>query len=372
VDRLRASAPEVVFSSPRLDGDRELRPSPLIAALPETPFPDLPAPPLQAHIRSAARLEPMAEPVGPPLAGGRAPGGARLLQLQAACPFRAFAELRLGATPLGEPQPGLDPLERGSLLHRLLQALWERLGDSAGLAAAERDGGLEALLDAVVDAVLAELERERPQTVTAPFRALERRRLLRLLGEWLEVERGRPPFTVAGVERERQVAFGGLELRLRMDRIDRLADGRLAVIDYKSGRTRVAGWFEERPDEPQLPLYAVTAEAPVAALAFAQVRPGECGFRGLSDGGELLPGVESVDAGRVAGLTGADWNAMIARWRTVLERLAAAFRAGDARVDPKRYPDTCAWCALPSLCRVHSVALQPEVDNGVSGENGDE
>ncbi len=372
LDRLRASAPEIVLSSPRLDGDRDLRPSPLIAALPESPFPDLATPRLVAHIRGAARLEPMAEPVGPPLEGSRAPGGARLLQLQAACPFRAFAELRLGATPLGEPQPGLDPLERGSLLHRLLQALWERLGDSEGFAAVARDGGLAALIDAVVDAVLAELERERPQTVTASFRALERKRLLRLLGEWLEVERGRPPFTVAGVERERQVVLGGLELRLRMDRIDRLADGRLAVIDYKSGRTRVAGWFGERPDEPQLPLYAVTAAAPVAALAFAQVRPGECGFLGLSDGAELLPGVEAVDAGRVAGLTGGEWSAMIARWRTVLERLAAEFRAGDARVAPKHYPATCAWCPLPALCRVHSVAPPPEAENGVSGEAGDE
>ncbi|MDD3449748.1 MAG: PD-(D/E)XK nuclease family protein, partial [Gammaproteobacteria bacterium] len=62
LDRLRASAPEIVLSSPRLDGDRELRPSPLIAALPETPFPAPAAPRLVAHIRGAARLEPVAEP----------------------------------------------------------------------------------------------------------------------------------------------------------------------------------------------------------------------------------------------------------------------------------------------------------------------
>lgn len=372
LDRLRRSAPEVVLSSSRLDGDRELRPSPLITPVPVSAFMLDPVPTLLAAVRAAAQLEPAPPPVsGPPLADPRAPGGTRLFQLQAACPFRAYAELRLGAVPLGEPQPGLDPLERGSLMHRLMERVWARLGDSDGLGEALETGCLEGVLEEVVAAVLEELERERPQTVTAPFRALERRRLMALLGEWLALERARPPFTVAGVERERRVTFGGLELRLRMDRIDRLEDGRLAVIDYKSGLPRVTGWFDDRPDEPQLPLYAVTAEAPVAVLAFARVRPGECAFLGLSDGEGLLPGVETVEKGRTASVSGGDWLAMIDGWRGRLEALAVAFRAGDARVDPKHYPRSCTWCPLPALCRIHSLTPVAMEEESVT-EAGDE
>ena len=52
-------------------------------------------------------------------------GGARLLELQAACPFRAQAELRLGARALEEPGVGVDAAERGDLIHRALAVLWQ-------------------------------------------------------------------------------------------------------------------------------------------------------------------------------------------------------------------------------------------------------
>src|SRR3546814_11018526 len=43
------------------------------------------------------------------------------------------------------------------------------------------------------------------------------------------------PFAVADLEKECSWSFGALDLSLRVDRIDTLSDGRLAVIDYKSG-----------------------------------------------------------------------------------------------------------------------------------------
>jgi hypothetical protein len=56
-------------------------------------------------------------------------GGARLLELQAACPFRAQAEVRLGARALEEPAMGVDAAERGDLVHAALARLWSELGD---------------------------------------------------------------------------------------------------------------------------------------------------------------------------------------------------------------------------------------------------
>jgi hypothetical protein len=37
----------------------------------------------------------------------------------------------------------------------------------------------------------------------------------------------------------------------------------------------------------------------------------------------------------------------------VLERLALRFAAGEAAVDPKRLPQTCRYCDLPTLCRIN-------------------
>src|SRR5262249_11039285 len=45
------------------------------------------------------------------------PSGTRSLELQNQCPFRAYAELRLGSGELGVPEPGVAPDLRGQLLH---------------------------------------------------------------------------------------------------------------------------------------------------------------------------------------------------------------------------------------------------------------
>jgi len=43
---------------------------------------------------------------------------------------------------------------------------------------------------------------------------------------------------------------------VRLDRIDRLNDDSLLVIDYKSGTVSPSSWDLPRPDDVQLPLYA--------------------------------------------------------------------------------------------------------------------
>ena len=58
--------------------------------------------------------------------------GLRSLQLQQDCPFRAQAEMRLGATPLETPSDGIDPRLRGQLLHKSLELLWRELQGQCG------------------------------------------------------------------------------------------------------------------------------------------------------------------------------------------------------------------------------------------------
>ena len=48
-------------------------------------------------------------------------GGARILQLQAACGFRAFAERRLWATELESVELGMDARESGTVVHKVLE-----------------------------------------------------------------------------------------------------------------------------------------------------------------------------------------------------------------------------------------------------------
>ena len=64
----------------------------------------------------------------------------------------------------------------------------------------------------------------------------------RLLHAWLEIERLRPPFTVAGHRSERDGGSCVVDASgCRSDRVDALADGGIAIIDFKTGTRRASG-----------------------------------------------------------------------------------------------------------------------------------
>jgi RecB family exonuclease len=273
-----------------------------------------------------------------------------LLELQAACPFRAHLEQRLGARALEESELGLDAAARGELVHAVLARLWQALGDSTRL----RELAPEAARDSVRQAIAAELD-ARHRTVVGV-----RRRLLEIEAAWLEtrvlellqLERTRPDFAIEAVEQGVTIAIGGLTLELRPDRIDRLSDGRLAVIDYKTGGdAETKAWLDERPKLPQLPLYATAlGSANVGAVVFARLRTGDTGFTGLARDAATFPGLKSPGAKGWPREFG-DWEQMLDEWRRRLTALAEEHARGDARLapDPRR---ACEYCHLETVCRI--------------------
>ena len=366
--RLLQSAPEVVLSYAENSGDEQRRPSPLILPLPVLRPENMPQPEngVAARQFAARAMTHITDDRAPELAAGRrVSGGTSLLQYQAACPFRAFAQLRLGARAPEEPEPGLDARTRGTLVHQALQFLWETIQSHERLCAlsdVERDDAIQAAIDKAVE----HAAHERAQTLSGRFREIESQRLVQLLRQWLEVEKQRAPFTLHTAEKETVLRLGGLELGGRIDRIDTLADGTVAITDYKTNQPSPKDWQGERPDEPQLPAYAVGREPPlpVGAVMFAQLRLGKgFGYKGLAVADGIAPKVEAAE----------DWPAQLTAWRATLDRLADDFRRGDARVDPKEFPETCEYCGLTALCRVHEQGIAP-VESGAEfeAENGDD
>lgn len=166
-------------------------------------------------------------------------------------------------------------MQRGQLLHSLMAGIWRELKTKQGL-----DGDISVVVSIAAEKAVKELK------IEGHFAELEKHRLIRLAGEWLEVERKRPPFEVVHVEEKRALSIGGLSFNGRIDRMDKLVGGENAgshaLIDYKTGRATPNSWLGERPDEPQLPLYAVTAKEEVSAVAFAKLKRGGMKFSGFS------------------------------------------------------------------------------------------
>ena len=277
-ERLLASAPEVVCSYPLFSGEENLRGSPLIESLPEILAPEVVFDsPLRRIFAAAVPLEVQLAGQAPELAPGTLQsGGMGVLVDQAACPFRAFARHRLRTREYDPPDIGISPSERGNVAHKALEYFWRDVGSQRELLARsteEIDAAIESSVNAALDSGLsrryrnASLERSR---------ALEHDRLKLLLAEWLRVERARADFEVVEREAPRSVDAGGVKLDLKVDRIDRMPSGRYVVLDYKtSDKLNVDDWDGDRPDAPQLPLYAVKSGRDVEGVYYAKLVPGD-------------------------------------------------------------------------------------------------
>lgn len=345
-------ADEVVLSYPLREDDREFKPSPLIVAVPEGKL----ALPEYASYRGAVhelrRIESAEDARAPALsAAAVVGGGTTVIRDQAACPFRAFARHRLGAEGLKTPHAGLDAMERGTLVHRVLAQAWTQLKTKSALDAMS-EADLDALLARAAEDAVARIRRDRPTVLSGRFAGIERRRLARLAREWLEQEKARGGFTVLATEDKRAIAIGGLVFNARLDRVDETEDGRRIVIDYKTGKASAGTLVGARPDEPQLPLYLVSAEPDAVAVAFAQVRAGDMKFTALARDADVLPDARTLPDGRLKQAE-PSWARQVEVWRADLARIAAGFVAGDAAVDPKHYPNTCRYCDVKPFCRIY-------------------
>ncbi len=172
---------------------------------------------------------------------------------------------------------------------------------------------------------------------------------------------------------KREIQVENLDLNLRMDRVDRLNDGKLLVIDYKTGMVDKKAWDLPRPDEVQLPLYAGFAlddDAECGGLVFAKIRAGETQFDGRVADAKLtlLP-----DIGARSGLAKNNLTEQnLAAWREYIEQMARDFVAGEAKVDPLDPEKTCEQCGLQTLCRIAEFETTGDDEDDAGEEVGDE
>lgn len=353
--RLLSSAPRVVVSHPRREGDSDLRVSPLLTELPEVGEADLELRDSAGYteqLRRSSLMETLQDHRAPPCSTVPFGSGTSLFKLQAACPFRAFAELRLAARVPDRPEPGLNARDRGQLVHGILRRVWEQLRSHRGLMSmGEKE--LADLVGAQAGAAIRDFSRHRRILRSPRIAAIEQERMVRVIGQWLFLEKQRQAFTMLEQEEGQRVTLGGLRMNIRTDRVDQLESGELVILDYKTGECRPSDWDGPRPDEPQLPIYAATAGAPVAGVFFGSLKTGALGFRGLAGSSGIVPDVKVPDDQPPLEET-------IEAWREVLDRLGRDFRAGAAVVDPKAPRKTCRHCALPALCRIGQAPAEPE------------
>ena len=373
---------EIVFSRPRFEEEVEQSPSPLVS----WPDPSSDAAALEPSLFERYRqyrpaLEVFEDPIGLPVADPKIRGGMAVIKDYSDCPFRSYAIHRLGAKEYEYPQPGLDAMGRGALIHEILERIWRQIETLANLRALAQ-GEFERLIERVIDNCNQSAVRK--SGLGAGFHEAQARWLKDLIRQWCEVELARNhDFRAIAIEKEYLLKLGGLELSFKVDRIDRLADGSFILIDYKTGMTHgLSNWVGERPRQPQLPLYALALladyghETPVEAMVYGRVRHADCGYHGIaiehefveagnrqgkSQGKPQVTPLPQALKGLRNKIPPSSRSELLDYWKVQLERIARSFAAGRAEVDP-RESTVCRNCNLTGLCRRHESGENPDLE----------
>lgn len=257
-------------------------------------------------------------------------GGAATIQNQMSEPFTAFAFGRLGIRYLLPLFNGLAANIRGTLIHDALHVLYSEAPTQAELTSWTEADAAKRIDNAVCNAFLR-LEKY-ADPVLAQLLELEKIRVAQLLRDVLELDRQRESFAIAETEASLEHSMSGVALKLRIDRIDKLDNGAVIILDYKSGTRKQLLDRDGEPKEMQLLVYASAVAAPVAGVGLINVDS-----RAVS-----------IDATGTAFGRDAEWEEDLNRWNQQLLDAAAELRNGDVRLDLWQTIDAARPLALLS------------------------
>lgn len=339
--QFRHCAENIIFSSPSSDPETELSlsPSTLIQDIPlltdfESTLSDFEI--FNQRLFETREFETISCVQAPPVnasefnAEGELAGGAGVIKAQASNPFNAFAIWRLNARRPQRAVLGFSAIEQGNILHQSLATIWRRLGNQQQLSRLTDDDIYTFTRESVSEAVKTARQHKRDH-LGNQLCELEIDRQVSLIVKWLDYEKKRPAFHTVAIEESLYFNNQNIKLKLRIDRVDRLADGGFLILDYKTGASHLREWRGERLIDPQLPLYLLSYPEPVIGIAFAQINLQDQTLVGLEDGKHPGDGLIPIDKNRIE--LPDNWEEAKNLWRQRIQYLLEAYLAGACPVD---------------------------------------
>ena len=242
----------------------------------------------------------------------------------------------------------MDASYRGMLVHCALQRLYTNSIGTQNRPSAT----------AIPSAVQFSFEELHAQARLLPaLLAAEKSLIEGLLCDWLEYEGGLKTGVIESLEWRTSMKLGGFELEVRVDRIDRLADNKIVLLDYKTGAlSPLSSWAAERLRDVQLPLYASLLQGSenreIAGIAIGSLRLEAVRLLGLGDAlfGEDygVPGFGPKPRGLAKQFS--SWQGAMDTWSVQLGSLLDEFKDGDAR-HQVFHEDSLKYAGLEVLMR---------------------
>jgi len=215
------------------------------------------------------------------------------------------------------PEDASAPLQFGSAVHLSLKAYFD--GVRAGRPLDE---------PAVIDCFLDEFGKAKIDDEVQ--RDLYTKQGRDQLTTFLRSSLAHPANQVLETERRFKVEIGGARVKGRFDRLDKIANGEIAVIDFKTGKAKTQ---DDADESLQLSVYALAAQKELGCAASSLV------FVNLENG-------TAIESRRTP--------KELSEAEEEVRMIAAKIAAGE--FDP-RPSGACAWCSYQSICPTQEEPL---------------
>ena len=277
-------------------------------------------------------------------------GGSQVFKNFAECPYRAALIHHLNLNGDKVHKPILSALEKGVIIHYVLEKIWRKLKSSHNLINTSKEA-LEKDIEKHIRSALNEhvlLINMLPKLL----KNVEIMRLKEVVLKWLEYEKLRhEPFKVLALEKVLKCTISGVTLKLRLDRIDQLAENHTVVIDYKTSKSyQITDLLKIPITESQLPLYAIYEDTD--AVAVATVNGAKIGLQSISSIDNWIKegDPKTYPAKKMADDSPKTYVALKQYWHTQLQQQMSNFVAGESIVTPSA--SSCQYCEFSIVCRM--------------------
>lgn len=337
IKRLLASAGTVRLSWPRASEESDNTISSLIDRFQDVDPDRLTDPGWHASsLIGSVQIEQVVDDAAPPIRREElVAGGAYIVQQQVADPFSAFARGRLRVSELAPVTGGLSPAFRGSVIHEALRTLFAEAPTQMQIRQWSAGERRQRVLRAARSALSQ--YRWHADPVLRRLLDLEQARIGGLLEKFIVEELRRPAFRVDAVEHRLDYRQFGVRLNLRVDRIDRLPDGGLLIVDYKTGQAKTFLTRDGEPNDLQLVVYACALNDDVSGLVLVNIDSRSIVYKGADANGQWDP--KHADR----------WPQTLAAWKKKVADAMRQIAAGDVRINLNLSSDQAR--PLNILCR---------------------
>ncbi len=260
------------------------------------------------------------------------------------CHFKSFAKFRLFAKELTPPSLGLRALDKGIIIHNVLQDIYTNISFLYELKDIP-EAKIEQQIYAITLRNINRILKYKPNSSSEKFIKNECQKITTTILSWVQHELIRENCQIHTIEQEIAIKIANITIKGIIDRVDKLANNKYVIIDYKTGAANANNWFTDTITEPQMPIYSIAYTNNLTATCYAHINHNNIGFSGITDDESSMPQLKT--ARNAPDKTIAD---IVAAWRKSIAQTLEIYATGSIKTI---IADTeCNKCPYAGICRV--------------------